>query len=397
MRRQSAYTFQANAALGRHGWVRLTPAYSVHLVEALLDAHPNPEHVLDPFCGTGTTALCVAQRGCAATTIDINPFLAWLSRAKLARYTPSHLSEAEEAGRAALALIAKKAVEATAPPPLARIERWWGPDTLEFLCRLRGAIDVVGSNEAVRDLLLVAFCRTLMSLSNAAFNHQSLSFSSKIKNNKFEKSGVFMDNLKFVLRGACENPCVEAHVVCADARRVAAHVREKCDLVITSPPYANRMSYVRELRPYMYWLGFLTDGRAAGDLDWAAIGGTWGCATSRLVRWARSGCCFTNAQLDAALREINREGGRVIISNYIIKYFDDIWEHINDLTNILSSGARVHYIVGNSMFYGVLINVQDILADMLSQLGFTCVAVKPIRRRNSNAVLFEFEVSGRWR
>jgi len=199
------------------------------------------------------------------------------------------------------------------------------------------------------------------------------------------------------MRGACENPRVEAHVMCADARKVSTHVRKKCDLVITSPPYVNRMSYVRELRPYMYWLGFLTDGRAAGELDWATIGGTWGCATSRLARWTRGDCCFINAQLDAALREINREGGRVIISNYIIKYFDDIWEHIHDLTSILSSGARVHYIVGNSMFYGVLINVQEILADMLSQLGFTCVSVKPIRRRNSNAALFEFEVSGRWR
>jgi hypothetical protein len=31
-------------------------------------------------------------------------------------------------------------------------------------------------------------------------------------------------------------------------------------------------------RPYMYWLGYLRDGRAAGELDWQAIGGTWGCA-----------------------------------------------------------------------------------------------------------------------
>ncbi|WP_322490103.1 hypothetical protein [Chloroflexus sp.] len=38
-------------------------------------------------------------------------------------------------------------------------------------------------------------------------------------------------------------------------------------LVITSPPYPNRMSYIRELRPYMYWLGYLNNGRDAGELD----------------------------------------------------------------------------------------------------------------------------------
>jgi hypothetical protein len=55
--------------------------------------------------------------------------------------------------------------------------------------------------------------------------------------------------------------------------------------VITSPPYPNRVSYVRELRPYMYRLGCLPDGRSAGELDWQAIGGTWGCATSKLTHW----------------------------------------------------------------------------------------------------------------
>jgi hypothetical protein len=45
------------------------------------------------------------------------------------------------------------------------------------------------------------------------------------------------------------------------------------------------MSYIRELRPYMYWLGYLQNAREAGELDWKAIGGTWGCATSRVGKW----------------------------------------------------------------------------------------------------------------
>ena len=45
-----------------------------------------------------------------------------------------------------------------------------------------------------------------------------------------------------------------------DARDLPKLLNETFDLVVTSPPYANRMSYIRELRPYMYWLGFLTSG-----------------------------------------------------------------------------------------------------------------------------------------
>ena len=35
----------------------------------------------------------------------------------------------------------------------------------------------------------------------------------------------------------------------------------------------------------MYWLGYLEQPRDAGELDWQAIGGTWGAATSRVAAW----------------------------------------------------------------------------------------------------------------
>ncbi len=48
---------------------------------------------------------------------------------------------------------------------------------MRFLCKVKGAINQVPlSHEGCRDLLNIAFCRTLIGLSNAAFNHQSMSF-----------------------------------------------------------------------------------------------------------------------------------------------------------------------------------------------------------------------------
>ena len=95
---------------------------------------------------------------------------------------------------------------------------------------------------------------------------------------------IFEEDLRFVLAGAAENPRGTGRVLLGDSRVVGEDVGAPFDLVITSPPYANRMSYVRELRPYMYWLGYLRSGRDAGEMDWAAIGGTWGVATSRAHR-----------------------------------------------------------------------------------------------------------------
>ena len=86
--RRAEYTFLDNLKRGRHRWLRLTPAYSARLVAERLQHYPSSTRVLDPFGGTGTTALLAAQMGYPATLVEINPFLVWLSRAKTRLYTP---------------------------------------------------------------------------------------------------------------------------------------------------------------------------------------------------------------------------------------------------------------------------------------------------------------------
>jgi hypothetical protein len=63
------------------------------------------------------------------------------------------------------------------------------------------------------------------------------------------------------------------------------------------------------------------------------------------------------------------------------------------LKGTLKSGAVIHYIVGNSKFYDVLLPVEEIFACMFRELGFTDVDVRAIRKRTSKKELFEFVVS----
>ncbi len=168
-------------------------------------------------------------------------------------------------------------------------------------------------------------------------------------------------------------------------------------MLITSPPYPNRMSYVRELRPYMYWLGFLNTGRDAGEHDWQAIGGTWGIATSRLAEWKPSGKAFIPTNLKKSLAGIadpKNDNGK-LLANYVAKYFEDMWRHMSDVGPILNQDAEVHYIVGNSTFYGTLLPVEEIFKAMLQEIGFYDVEIIKLRKRNSKAELFEFDVTGK--
>ncbi|MGA8735981.1 MAG: DNA methyltransferase, partial [Terriglobales bacterium] len=80
-------TYRGNSKQTRYGWLRLTPAFSVHLILDLIRSLPSDARVLDPFCGTGTTALVCAEEGIEAATTDINPFLLWLGAAKCSQYS----------------------------------------------------------------------------------------------------------------------------------------------------------------------------------------------------------------------------------------------------------------------------------------------------------------------
>ena len=402
LRQRADYTHKFNARTGRHGWLRLTPAYSVKIVDELMESYREPLRILDPFCGTATTALSAACRGHTCVTTDINPFLVWLGRAKTAQYSKATIASTREAGARVVVAVNGEEVEPAPAPPIHHIDRWWPPNALEFLCRLRAGIDATTEDESPeRDLLLVAFCRTLIELSNAAFDHQSMSFRNDDQLHlpmAIDMGNLFAEDLRFVLEGAADNPKGAGQVILGDSRKLQEAIDGTFDLVVTSPPYANRMSYIRELRPYMYWLRYLHSGRDAGEMDWSAIGGTWGVATSRLIAWERPAEPLQNALLDETLHRIAHHGNRngKLLANYVAKYFEDMWTHLNSLIAVLSDRSEVHYIIGNSTFYGVLLPVERLYAAMFDQLGFEGIRCRAIRKRNSKKELFEFDVSARW-
>src|SRR3954466_761872 len=134
--REEHLTFRANAEATRYGWLRLTPAYSVHLVSALLDRHASDDTlVLDPYCGTGTTALVCAERGIACLTTDINPFLIWLTRAKTARYESGDIAALAAGAARVEAAIRRRDAGTEWVPALHRIDKWWDEPTLHALGR----------------------------------------------------------------------------------------------------------------------------------------------------------------------------------------------------------------------------------------------------------------------
>lgn len=399
---RSDYTFKYNRKLGRHGWLRLTPAYSVKLVNDIIDKIPQDSLILDPFSGTATTGLVASEHGLSAHCLDINRFLIWLGNAKCRNYSKSELNLLKEGIRNSLENCKSIADKDNWLPDIHNITRWWCKHTLNVLAALRQAlVNQFGEpkDNNVSSLAWVAFCRLIIETSTAAFNHVSMSFNGKVTTFEIEQiESLYQDIANAIIGNTSKDLSGSASVYFVDSREPVLINDAKYSHVVTSPPYPNRISYIRELRPYMYWTRYLETAKEAGEIDWKAIGGTWGIATSRLKDWEPS-----ETELPQSVKSISSkiietdEKHSMLMGKYVWKYFNDMHLHFRSLRKKLRKGALLSYIVGNSSFYGVQVHTEKLLEDSLVQLGYTNVGSKIVRKRNSKKELFEYCVYATWK
>lgn len=401
IQQRSEYTFKANRSLGRHGWLRLTPAYGVKLVEKLLTSVDTKAIILDPFSGTATTGLVAAERGNQAYAFDINPFLIWLGNTKYQNHSKNCLLDIRKKVWMVLKEYKSQVDQDNWIPPIFNIERWWSSYTLKVLSSLREVLVRYFGEPSENDeysIVWIAFCRLAIETSSAAFNHISMSFSKTVSHHTIEYiEEIFLSILEFILISAEKNIIGSAKVLKVDARNIFTLDQIKINKVITSPPYPNRLSYIRELRPYMYWTKFINEAKEAGELDWLAIGGTWGIATSRLNSWKIEEQDLPE-KIFTTVEKINISHGKNshLMAIYVLKYFHDMHLHLSSIRSILENGAELHYIVGNSTFFGNMVDTAALLSDSMRVLGYSKVHSEIVRKRNCNKALYEYCVSASW-
>lgn len=404
MKQRSDYTFKFNKGLGRHGWLRLTPAYSVKIVKEILGINPmfsigsaKSTSILDPFSGTATTGIVAAEAGYNCTLYDINPFLVWLGTIKGENFDTREIDSLQYEILDFVSTF--KPEGAKWIPNVAHIDRWWGEQTLAYLSNLRECLTSKWGEptlQGTHNLLWIAFARLVIDSSAANFNHISMSFKEKAKEYSYKDlNRMFTTSLNYIFESARTPLYGQMKIYKSDSKYMEQS--GSYDVVITSPPYPNRISYIRELRPYMYWLKFLSNGKEAGEIDWQAIGGTWGVATSKLKTWEPS-----NNDLPADLLNVCEKIEKAdskngfTLSKYVLKFFDDMFIHLSNLRKHLNDGAKINYILGNSSFYGNYVKTDDYIINMLNRLGFSNPYSKIIRKRNSKSGLYEYLITADW-
>lgn len=403
-RTRQATTYRGGLACPAHRWFRLTPSFSPELVSGLLAEFAGPKtRVLDPFSGRGTTPIQCQLQNVRCTGVEINPVLHFAGRVSLnwqvdqvqARETHRKILAGAKRWRKSLASMSACDISLRLKvgfPQIRNVERWWREDVLRDLLMLKAAIHKHAPNVAIRELFLLALGNILLDAANITLGRLQLHFIDR-SDDKIDTMAIYTQAAQVVLDdlSALQELPVEHHadIHRGDTRFLSSLVgREKFDLVITSPPYPNRYSYVWNTRPHLYFLDMFAHPKEAAVLDCTTIGGTWGRATTR---HAKGEFTYSDPRVESVVGAVVAEirAKDLLMSNYVAMYFDDLHRHILELKKALSPGAVCAYVVGNSRIKKSLVETEQLLSQLFQSAGFKEIRLEQIRKRNSGKGLFE--------
>ncbi len=227
-------------------------------------------HVLDPFCGRGTTIFAARLKGHQAYGIDCSPIAIAIARAKLAQTVDSDVM-----------VLAKEILQSETEVVVPEGEFWewaYSASTLLEVCKLREGLKGLRSDAAnlLRAICLGALHGPLtLSVDTRSYfsNQMPRTFASKPDYSvRFWKAKALkpvpVDVLK-VIKNRVARLKLDTLPQCEGASRVSAadsrlargyaSVPETIDLVITSPPYYGMRTYVADQWLRNWFLGGLPE------------------------------------------------------------------------------------------------------------------------------------------
>lgn len=396
-------TFKAGMGVPIHRWFRFTPSYSPDLVQKMLmDMNcSRGDVVLDPFSGAGTTLIECQLRGIKGFGFEINPFLHFVGKTSLYWNLDAQCLEYT------LKIINHRYSELNSMyhvddlengnllvPPIHNPFRWWRKDILkESLC-LKLAIQQENLPNEIRDFFMMAIaCILVPDLTNVTLGKLQLHFINRDDDlidvwNIFSKQVEMMiTDIKHV-NASYGRLCSLYH---ADSTGKELPFPEiKANIVVTSPPYPNRYSYVWNTRPHLYFLDLFGSSNQSSELDKKTIGGTWGAATSSLIKGM---VIPDNDAIDEVIVPVANQIRKTdnLMANYLLNYFNMLSRQITAMDWVLQPNVRLAYVVGCSELKGTYVETDVLLAQVMEKikLGFNIRAVERFRKRNSGKDLFE--------
>lgn len=372
-------------------WFHFKEAYSPTFVTDAIAACDYPvKHLLDPFGGSGTTALTARMLGLDSTSIEVNPFMADLIRVKLSQVSPAaftlscrNLIDQTRVVEADYRSIS--GAPATLVEPGVKDRYIYGRSTYGALRALNRQIALLKEPEA--RLARVLLGSILVDCSNVTVNGKGRRYRKKWETRRVTKRDVF-DRFEVAVTRAVEDligfsvySSSKHCVYTGDARLQLAAVAP-VDLAIFSPPYPNSFDYTDVYNLELWMLGYLKSREDNTRLRLQTL------RSHVQIKWPKTEATELSPMLRAvgnALYERRGELWNRNIPEMVVGYFMDLQSVLLSLNRILPAGRRVVTAVGDSQYAGIRVDVAGILAEIATRCGYEVEAKGKIRSMRASA------------
>ncbi len=416
--------FGDNKGLPVHRWVPWIAGYSAQFVDDVISAYlPTRKTglVLDPFAGVGTTLLQAILRGHDAVGFEINPYPALAARAKLSAPTLNLAALdaviADMQSRSADWKTAPVPVGIT-PPPLKSRLPFFSPKVERQVLHALAFINTI-ELEAIATLCRAAFGAVMVSFSNYSYEPSlgSRPAAGKPLIEDADVCHILLAKLR-QMRADVAWAQEETHgqhlgtgrVINADFFSMHSQLNTgSVNFMVTSPPYMNNYHYVRNTRPQLYWLNFISSPGQQKHLESNNFGQYWQTvrdAQPVALAFEHHGLNKILKQLRATRAEKGAYGGPGW-ANYVATYFNDSFRFMAALRRVLAHGGVGVIVIGNSIIQGIDIRTENLLGEIgamqdLILEGVYCIREKRVgasitqstvrQGERSNATLSEYAV-----
>ncbi len=384
LKNKDSSNFIEASRLPRHRWYYYKEGFSPNLVLNAIETYNlnSKNKILDPFNGSGTVTLIASENNISSVGFEVNPFTAFVSKAKVLNTKKKVLSELFEKTY-------EKVIQGREYPELetystftqlSNKKKWLF--NLEVLQAFYGGYSFLEDTKSnATELLKLALITSIMEVANAKKDGKCLRYKNNWKERNFTKQDfikAFISNYIKIEQDIEQNRVNKSPIIYnTDSRTFLKNCNDKFDFVITSPPYLNTFDYTDIYRPELFLGKFILNSESLYELRLKTV---------RSHIQANWNIPNVNSIESIILKDIfNRlkEKKELLmhpkIPLMILAYFEDMKKVFRELSVKSNKNAHLWMVVSNSAYANEEIPVDLILADVATKNGWKLEEIGVLR------------------